>query len=102
MHVSRGRALLCCLALIPACASDPAPVTDEQKALYEIGRQLSERLEFLEVTEEEIAFVAQGLEDGALGREPLVDPTETTNLQTFVLRRRERRRARIAAAPPRG
>jgi FKBP-type peptidyl-prolyl cis-trans isomerase len=91
MHVSRRLALLCCLALIPACASDPTPVTDEQKALYEIGRQLSERLDFLEVTEEEIVFVAQGLEDGALGRQPQVDPTETTNLQTFVLRRRERR-----------
>ena len=76
MHVSHRLALLCCLALISACAqtSDPTPVTDEEKALYEIGRQLSERLDFLEVTEQEVAFVAQGLEDGALGRQPQVDP----------------------------
>lgn len=93
MHVSRRLALLCTLFLAPACApaSNTTPVTDEQKALYEIGRQLSERLDFLEVTEEEVGYVAQGLEDGALGREPQVDPKETTNLQTFVLRRRERR-----------
>ncbi len=97
MILLRRLALLCTLILLPACAPTTAagpPATDEEKALYEIGRQLSDRLEFLEVTEEELAFITLGLQDGALGREPQVDPTETTNLQTFVLRRRERRTAK--------
>ena len=92
MIAPRRLAWLCTLLVIPACAHDSAPpATDEEKALYEIGRQLSGRLDFLEVTEEEIVFIQQGLADGALGREPKVDPSETSTLQTFVLRRRERR-----------
>ena len=87
------------LALIAgvACSSqapEPVPTSEEQKALYVMGAQLAERLDFLELTPDELEYVVLGLRDEVLQNEAKVREEETANLQTFVLRRRERRATR--------
>lgn len=92
--LSRRFGWLCLALFIAACAQaggDRSPVTDEQKALYEIGRQLAERLEAFDLNPEELDYVTTGLRDRILGKPAQVDPSETTTLQNFVLARRQRR-----------
>lgn len=68
---------LCALAISLAPAQD-APAagaleTEEQKTLYAMGLLISQSLVPLEFSEEELAVVQMGIEDGALGREAKVD-----------------------------
>lgn len=62
------------VALVPAHAEAPAMDSDEDKVFYTLGLAISQNLASLELTEGELALVQAGLADGALGRDPKVDP----------------------------
>jgi FKBP-type peptidyl-prolyl cis-trans isomerase len=59
----------------PAAAADPQ--TDEQKTIYALGVAISSNIGQFNLTADELAFVAAGLRDGALGNTLKVD------MQTF-------------------
>ena len=54
-----------------AQAADPQ--TEDQKTLYALGLALSRNLATFELTQEELGFVTQGMEDGVLKKEAKVD-----------------------------
>jgi len=59
-----------------ACNADAKPpklATEDDKTLYALGVLLSRNLEAFELTDQEIAIVKAGLEDGALGKKEAVD-----------------------------
>ncbi len=70
--------LLVVLALataIPAFA-DAVPKTDEEKAFYAFGFNLSQQLSMLNLTPAELELVKAGLNDGVLKKAPQADPKE--------------------------
>lgn len=93
MSAPRRLGCLCPLFFAAACAAagDRVPVTDDEKALYEVGRQLGERVDVFELSEEELDFVTTGFRDYVLGKESQVDIAETPTLQNFIMARRQRR-----------
>jgi len=71
-------ALLVVLALavtVPAFA-DGDPKTDEEKAFYSFGFNLSQQLQMLNLTPAEFEFVKSGLSDGVAKKTPKADPKE--------------------------
>jgi FKBP-type peptidyl-prolyl cis-trans isomerase len=75
-------------AAAPAAATELA--TDDDKAFYALGLGLARQLQSFNVTEAELAFVQQGLADGALGREPKVQMEEMrTKVQEISQKRAE-------------
>ena len=77
------------ITLAAGCAQggDVTPVTEDQKALYEMGQQLSRRIAVFELDESELDYVTAGLRDGALGNEPKVDAGAGGDLRAFLERR---------------
>ena len=77
--MSRVRtALLVVLALAvtaPAFAQSE-PKTDEEKAFYSFGYNLSQQLQMLNLTPAELAMVQAGLGDGVTKKSPKADPKE--------------------------
>lgn len=67
------------LAAVPACAADPAPAadpalnTDEQKAIYALGRLVSNNLAVFNFTPAEVEILKSGLADGVLKKPSKVD-----------------------------
>jgi FKBP-type peptidyl-prolyl cis-trans isomerase FkpA/FKBP-type peptidyl-prolyl cis-trans isomerase FklB len=86
----RRLASLIGIVAIAACAqtSEIALETDDQRALYEMGHQIAQRITLFELTEDELDYVVAGVRDGALGREPRVPTGEGSSLRTFLERRR--------------
>lgn len=64
--------LLACGPVTAADAPAKPPVTEEDKTLYALGLMLSRNLQAFELTPAELAFVSQGLADGASGKTPVV------------------------------
>lgn len=68
--------------VLPACAAETASQetaaleTEDQKILYALGLAIAQNLTQLDLSEEELGPVKEGLADGVLGREPKVDLQE--------------------------
>lgn len=60
--------LMACGPVTAADAPAKPPVTEEDKTLYALGLMLSRNLQAFELTPAELAFVVQGLSDGASGK----------------------------------
>jgi FKBP-type peptidyl-prolyl cis-trans isomerase FkpA/FKBP-type peptidyl-prolyl cis-trans isomerase FklB len=74
----------------PAAAAPPKLVTDDDKTLYALGVLMSRNLEAFSLSEQEIALVKQGLEDGALGKPTQVDAEKMgDNVQGLYRKRME-------------
>jgi FKBP-type peptidyl-prolyl cis-trans isomerase FkpA/FKBP-type peptidyl-prolyl cis-trans isomerase FklB len=71
-------ALVLLVLIAPAPAAGQEPQTEDEKAIYVLGLALSERLAAFALTPAELELVKAGLTDGALGREPKVDPRAYT------------------------
>ena len=88
-------AIICTLAL-PACAKEkakePAPLTEEQKALHSLGVLMSQSIATFEFTPEELAIVQRGLADGATGKKTAEEA------QADLQKIQELQRTRMAAA----
>lgn len=71
-------ALLVVLALAVAAPAfaDAEPKTDEEKAFYSFGFNLSQQLSMLNLTPAEFELVKSGLSDGVLKKTPKADPKE--------------------------
>jgi FKBP-type peptidyl-prolyl cis-trans isomerase FkpA/FKBP-type peptidyl-prolyl cis-trans isomerase FklB len=84
-------ALAVFVVLAPAHAETPALDTEEAKVFYTLGLAISQNLASLGLTEGEVALIQAGLADGALGRDPKVEPeTYGPKIQTTL-------QARVAA-----
>jgi FKBP-type peptidyl-prolyl cis-trans isomerase len=66
-------ALLLATPALPAGGDGAPPETDEEKTFYAIGLFLAQRLKNLEITQEELSLIQDGLADGILGRDPKAD-----------------------------
>lgn len=75
---------------IVSCSQEPK--TDEQKAFYSLGVQLSKQISIFDLSPEEMKYVQQGLSDGATGKKLAVE-TETS-----IPKLGELARARMAKA----
>ena len=60
--------LMACGPVTAADAPAKPPVTEEDKTLYALGLMLSRNLQAFELTPAELAYVEQGLSDGASGK----------------------------------
>ena len=100
MSTPRYFVLLALLVILPACLSNSPDdnggatavaqelETEEHKTLYAIGLAVSQSLGALNLSEDELNFVKQGLTDGALKREAKVDLQEYgPKLQEFAMSR---------------
>lgn len=62
--------------------------TDDQKALYVLGARLGDNISELGLSASELALVTRGLDDAAMGRKLLVDPSlYSAQLQAFARKR---------------
>lgn len=62
--------------------------TDDQKALYAIGLMIGQQLGELDLSEDDLAYVYEGLQDRAQGNEPRIDSDEQMAvLNNFVSQR---------------
>ncbi len=68
--------LMACGPVTAADAPAKPPVTEEDKTLYALGLMLSRNLQAFELTPAELAFVVQGLSDGASGKTTAVKMEE--------------------------
>ena len=68
--------LLACGPVTAADAPAKPPVTEEDKTLYALGLMLSRNLQAFELTPAELAFVMQGIADGASGKPTAVKMEE--------------------------
>ena len=68
--------LLACGPVTAADAPAKPPVTEEDKTLYALGLMLSRNLQAFELTPAELAFVMQGIADGASGKPTVVKMEE--------------------------
>jgi FKBP-type peptidyl-prolyl cis-trans isomerase len=66
-------ALLLVTPVLPAAGEGVQPETEEEKTLYSMGLFLAQRLKNLEITQEELLLIQDGLADGILGREAKAD-----------------------------
>jgi FKBP-type peptidyl-prolyl cis-trans isomerase len=74
----------------PTAAAPPKLVTDDDKTLYALGVLMSRNLEAFSLTPQEMEFVKQGLEDGALGKPTQVDAEKLgENVQNLYRTRME-------------
>lgn len=100
MSTPRYLLLLALLVVLPACLSNSPDdnggatavaqelETEEQKTLYAVGLAVSQSLAPLNLSEDELKFVSQGLVDGALQRETKVALEEYgPKLQQFAMGR---------------
>lgn len=60
------------LFFIPACS--PAPKTEEQKAFYSLGVNISKQLSVFDMSPEELKYVQQGMTDATTGKKLAADP----------------------------
>ena len=67
-------ALAVFVVLVPAHAETPALDTEEAKIFYTLGLAISQNLASLDLTEQEVTLIQAGLADGAMGRDPKVEP----------------------------
>ena len=68
--------LLACGPVTAADAPAKPPATEEDKTLYALGLMLSRNLQAFELTPAELAFVMQGIADGASGKPTVVKMEE--------------------------
>lgn len=78
------------LLFISACSQEPK--TDEQKAFYSLGAQLSKQVSIFELTPEEMKYVQQGMSDASAGKKLAVDP------DAGIMKLTEMARSRMAKA----
>lgn len=64
--------LLACGPVTAADAPAKPPATEEEKTLYALGLMLSRNLQAFELSPADLAFVVQGITDGATAKTPLV------------------------------
>ncbi len=64
------------LALAAPAFAQSEPKTDEEKAFYSFGFNLSQQLQMLNLTPAELAMVQAGLGDGVTKKTPKADPKE--------------------------
>lgn len=74
-----------------ATAADPALETEDAKTIYALGLSMSRAVTTLGLSEAELEILQQGLQDGALGKEPKVD------LQTYGPKIQQLAQQRLAA-----
>jgi FKBP-type peptidyl-prolyl cis-trans isomerase len=88
--------LLASVTTLVACtqATQPAPRTDEEKALYALGALVSQNIKSFDLTDQEMAMVNAGLADGARGKE-ILKPKE---IEDFIPKLQELNSKRIADA----
>jgi FKBP-type peptidyl-prolyl cis-trans isomerase FkpA len=67
-HVAVAIASLASLTACTQAAQPPAPKTDDEKALYTLGVILARNIQSFDFTDQEIALVKSGLDDGARDR----------------------------------
>lgn len=90
-------AALVTLVAVPAFAA-AEPKTDDQKTLYAVGVIMARQLASFNLTPAELAVVEQGLTDGSIGKEPLVDvDAYKTKIQGFIMTRRSALGEKLAA-----
>lgn len=69
-------------------SSDKQPETETDKTLYAIGIMLAANMADFNLSEDEVAMVSAGLQDGVLGAEPIVDVAAYgPKVQEFVIQR---------------
>ncbi len=89
-------ALLALLA-IPAFAAEE-PKTEEQKTLYTVGLIMADQLKVLRLTPHEFEFVKQGMNDGTMAKQPLVDmKTYRKKAHKLAAARRDAQGKKVAA-----
>lgn len=68
--------LIAAMSVSFSCAQAAKPKTDEDRMFYALGLAISQNLERYELSDRELAMVQSGLEDGVLGKDPVVDMEE--------------------------
>lgn len=63
------------LFLLPACSQ--APKTDDDKALYALGVQISKQLSVFDLSANELKLVQQGMSDAAAGKKLAAEPEDS-------------------------
>jgi FKBP-type peptidyl-prolyl cis-trans isomerase len=88
--------LLAATASLVACgkASAPTAKTDDEKALYALGVIVSENIKSFEFTDQEIALVKAGLDDGARDRSKI----ESEAFEALLPKLQELNKTRVEAA----
>jgi FKBP-type peptidyl-prolyl cis-trans isomerase FkpA len=91
--------LIAAVAALSGCAkaAQPAPKTDDEKALYALGVIMSRNVQTFEFTDQELAMVSTGLADGARNKASMDD----TAIQALIPKLQELQTKRIAAATTR-
>lgn len=88
---------LVALLAMPAFAAE-GPKTEEQKTLYAVGMVMAEQLRVLRLNPDEYEFVNQGLRDGAMAKEPLVEmKTYKKKAHELAATRRDAEGKKVAA-----
>jgi FKBP-type peptidyl-prolyl cis-trans isomerase len=87
---------LAATASLVACGKTSAPTakTDDEKALYALGVIVSENIKSFEFTDQEIALVKAGLDDGARDRSKI----ETDQFDALLPKLQELNKTRVEAA----
>jgi FKBP-type peptidyl-prolyl cis-trans isomerase FkpA len=88
--------LLAATATLLACAqaTQPAPKTDDEKALYALGVLMSQNIKPFDFTDKELELVKAGMADGARGKETM----DADAMQAFIPKLQELQTTRVAAA----
>jgi FKBP-type peptidyl-prolyl cis-trans isomerase len=74
--------------VLAQASSDKQPQTETDKTLYAIGIMLAANMADFNLSEDEVAMVSAGLQDGVLGAEPKVDVAAYgPKVQEFVVQR---------------
>lgn len=89
-------AALASLALLGGAAFAAEPKTDEEKTLYVMGQIVGLQLGGMQLSPEEAALVAQGLEDALLRRPAAVDPAGYSRQKIELLRADRRKKLESA------
>jgi FKBP-type peptidyl-prolyl cis-trans isomerase FkpA len=97
LHFAVIIATAAALAACSPSAKNTTPETDDDKALYSLGVILSNNIKSFEFTDEEIAMVKAGLDDGARDRPKL----EQDAMEALVPKLQELQTKRVEAASAR-
>jgi len=97
LHVAVAIASLASLTACVQAAQPPTPKTDDDKALYSLGVILSRNIQSFEFTDQEIAMVKAGLDDGARDRSKI----DQEAMEALVPKLQELQTQRTAAASKR-